>query len=482
MPTAPKKAPSAQTEHETTRQETSSQRKTAKPQRTHAQGKPKTTSRSKNFVLDTNVILHDYECVDKFEDNDIYLPIVVLEELDKFKKGSDQINFNARAFVRKLDDLAGADFFERGADLGEGRGRLYVYLGNKPHERVAHAFGENIPDHKILSATLHIAEANEGEQTILVSKDINLRMKAKSLGIPVEDYFNDKVPTFDIFEEAQPVFEGVDAELINRLYDNEQGISLDDLEFGSKLLPNECFVLKSDQNSVLARYNPFEAMVQRVDKYTHMGITPRNAEQAFAFEVLMDPNVLLVALSGKAGTGKTLLALAAALDQADRYGQIMLARPIVALANKDLGALPGTEQEKVRPYMQPLFDNLNVIKSQFKGGKQQAELEKLQQDNKLIIEALAYLRGRSLADAIVIVDEAQNLTPHEVKTIITRAGEGTKMIFCGDVEQIDSPYLDSQSNGLAYMIDKMRGETLFAHVNLIKGERSELSELASHLL
>ena len=482
MPTAPKKAPSAQTEHETTRQETSSQRKTAKPQRTHAQGKPKTTSRSKNFVLDTNVILHDYECVDKFEDNDIYLPIVVLEELDKFKKGSDQINFNARAFVRKLDELAGADFFERGADLGEGRGRLYVYLGNKPHERVAHAFGENIPDHKILSATLHIAEANEGEQTILVSKDINLRMKAKSLGIPVEDYFNDKVPTFDIFEEAQPVFEGVDAELINRLYDNEQGISLDDLEFGSKLLPNECFVLKSDQNSVLARYNPFEAMVQRVDKYTHMGITPRNAEQAFAFEVLMDPNVLLVALSGKAGTGKTLLALAAALDQADRYGQIMLARPIVALANKDLGALPGTEQEKVRPYMQPLFDNLNVIKSQFKGGKQQADLEKLQQDNKLIIEALAYLRGRSLADAIVIVDEAQNLTPHEVKTIITRAGEGTKMIFCGDVEQIDSPYLDSQSNGLAYMIDKMRGETLFAHVNLIKGERSELSELASHLL
>ena len=482
MPTAPKKAPSAQTEHETTRQETSSQRKTAKPQRTHAQGKPKTTSRSKNFVLDTNVILHDYECVDKFEDNDIYLPIVVLEELDKFKKGSDQINFNARAFVRKLDELAGADFFERGADLGEGRGRLYVYLGNKPHERVAHAFGENIPDHKILSATLHIAEANEGEQTILVSKDINLRMKAKSLGIPVEDYFNDKVPTFDIFEEAQPVFEGIDAELINRLYDNEQGVSLDDLEFGSKLLPNECFVLKSDQNSVLARYNPFEAMVQRVDKYTHMGITPRNAEQAFAFEVLMDPNVLLVALSGKAGTGKTLLALAAALDQADRYGQIMLARPIVALANKDLGALPGTEQEKVRPYMQPLFDNLNVIKSQFKGGKQQAELEKLQQDNKLIIEALAYLRGRSLADAIVIVDEAQNLTPHEVKTIITRAGEGTKMIFCGDVEQIDSPYLDSQSNGLAYMIDKMRGETLFAHVNLIKGERSELSELASHLL
>lgn len=478
MPTAKKKTTSATTE----RKETISKRPFKMKPRAKATSPATVLSHSKNFVLDTNVILHDYECLDKFEDNDIYLPIVVLEELDKFKKGSDQINFNARAFVRKLDELAGADFFEHGADLGEGRGRLYVYLGNKPHERVAHAFGENIPDHKILSATLHIAEANPSERTILVSKDINLRMKAKSLGIPVEDYFNDKVPTFDLFDQAQPTFEGIDAELINRLYDNEQGISLDELDFGSKIQPNECFVLKSDQSSVLARYNPFEAMVRRVDKYTHMGITPRNAEQAFAFDVLMDPNVLLVALSGKAGTGKTLLALAAALDQADHYGQIMLARPIVALANRDLGALPGTEQEKVRPYMQPLFDNLNVIKSQMKGGKQQAELEKLQQDNKLIIEALAYLRGRSLADAIVIVDEAQNLTPHEVKTIITRAGEGTKMIFCGDVDQIDSPYLDSQSNGLAYMIDRMRGETLFAHVNLIKGERSELSELASHLL
>ena len=478
MPTAQKKTSSATTE----RKETTNKSQSKKAPRSSAKSKATSVSHSKNFVLDTNVILHDFECIDKFEDNDIYIPIVVLEELDKFKKGSDQINFNARAFVRKLDDLTRADFFEHGVDLGEGRGRLYVYLGNKPHERVAHAFGENIPDHKILSATLHIAEANEGEQTILVSKDINLRMKAKSLGIPVEDYFNDKVQTFDLFDEAQPVFEGIDLELINRLYNDEQGVPLDELEFGSKILPNECFVLKSDQSSVLARYNPFEAMVRRVDKFTHMGITPRNAEQAFAFDVLMDPNVLLVALSGKAGTGKTLLALAAALDQADRYGQIMLARPIVALSNKDLGALPGTEQEKIRPYMQPLFDNLNVIKSQFKGGKQQAQLEKLQQDNKLIIEALAYLRGRSLADAIVIVDEAQNLTPNEVKTIITRAGEGTKMIFCGDVEQIDSLYLDSQSNGLAYMIDKMRGETLFAHVNLIKGERSELSELASHLL
>lgn len=198
MPTAQKKTSSATTE----RNETTNKSQSKKAPRSSAKSKATSVSHSKNFVLDTNVILHDFECIDKFEDNDIYIPIVVLEELDKFKKGSDQINFNARAFVRKLDELTGADFFEHGVDLGEGRGRLYVYLGNKPHERVAHAFGENIPDHKILSATLHIAEANEGEQTILVSKDINLRMKAKSLGIPVEDYFNDKVQTFDLFDEA----------------------------------------------------------------------------------------------------------------------------------------------------------------------------------------------------------------------------------------------------------------------------------------
>lgn len=234
---------------------------------------------------------------------------------------------------------------------------------------------------------------------------------------------------------------------------------------------------------ILARYNPFTGKIKKVEKSSNYGIQPRNAEQSFAFEILNDPDVKLVGLTGKAGTGKTLLALAAALKQAGLYKQILLARPIVALANKDIGFLPGDEKQKVAPYMQPLFDNLNVIKNQFAPGSQDVrKIDDLQKNNQLVIEALAFIRGRSLSETFCIIDEAQNLTPHEIKTIITRAGEGTKMVFTGDIQQIDSPYLDAQSNGLAYMVDKMKGQELFAHINLIKGERSQLSELASDLL
>jgi PhoH-like ATPase len=253
--------------------------------------------------------------------------------------------------------------------------------------------------------------------------------------------------------------------------------------FEIKFEPNECFILKSERNSILARYNPFTGKVKRVEKGGNYGIQPRNAEQSFAFEILNDPDVKLVGLTGKAGTGKTLLALASALKQANVYKQILLARPIVALANKDLGFLPGDEKQKVAPYMQPLFDNLNVIKGQFVPGSADARrIDDLQKSGQLVIEALAFIRGRSLSETFCIIDEAQNLTPHEIKTIITRAGEGTKMVFTGDIQQIDSPYLDAQSNGLAYMVDKMKGQDLFAHINLIKGERSQLSELASNLL
>jgi PhoH-like ATPase len=241
--------------------------------------------------------------------------------------------------------------------------------------------------------------------------------------------------------------------------------------------------LKSQRNSVLARYNPFTSKIVKVEKQVCSGIQPRNAEQAFAFEVLTDPDIKLVAITGKAGTGKTLLALAAALKQHEIYDQVLLARPIVALANRDLGYLPGDEQQKIAPYMQPLFDNLTVIKNQLTyGSAEYRNIEEMQKSKKLEIEALAYIRGRSLSETFCIVDEAQNLTPHEIKTIITRAGEGTKMVFTGDLQQIDSPYLDAQSNGLAYAIDKMSGQDLFAHVNLVKGERSKLSELASNLL
>ncbi len=437
----------------------------------------------KNFVIDTNVILHDYKCLKNFQENDIYLPIVVLEELDKFKKGNEQINYNAREFVRELDEITDDNLFTNGASLGEGLGKLFVVTGNVESRRVYDSFPEHKPDHQILAVTDWLMTKYPKMKSILVTKDVNLRMKARSVGILCEDYITDKVLNVDIFEKSNEVFEGTDPALIDNIYSSKEGIDISEFPFKDIIHPNECFVLKSDRNSVLARYNPFSHTVCRVNKSKNYGIEPRNAEQSFAFEVLNDPNIKLVALTGKAGTGKTLLALAAALRQMNEYKQILLARPIVALSNKDIGFLPGDANEKVAPYMQPLFDNLNVIKHQFAAGSSEVKrLEDMQKSDQLVIEALAFIRGRSLSETYCIIDEAQNLTPHEIKTIITRSGEGTKMVFTGDIQQIDQPYLDSQSNGLVYMIDHMRNQHLFAHVNLVKGERSELSELASNLM
>lgn len=434
-------------------------------------------------MIDTNVVLHDYNCLKNFQENDIYLPIVVLEELDKFKKGNEQINFNAREFVRELDSITDDNLFTKGAPLGEGLGRLFIVAGRVDAPRVYESFPETVPDHRILAVTDWLARKHPEMKTVLVTKDVNLRMKARSIGLLCEDYITDKVANVDIFEKSNEVFEGVDPALIDRIYSSADGIDAGELDFRDILHPNDCFVMKSDRNSVLARYDPFDRMVKRVRKSKHYGIEPRNAEQSFAFDVLCDPRVKLVAVTGKAGTGKTLLALASALGQLTEYKQILLARPIVALSNKDIGFLPGDAQEKVEPYMQPLFDNLNVIKHQFQASSPEIKrLDDMQKSGQLVIEALAFIRGRSLGDTYCIVDEAQNLTPHEIKTIITRAGEGTKMVFTGDIQQIDQPYLDSQSNGLVYMIDRMRDQNLFAHINLVKGERSELSELASNLM
>ncbi|MDR1257750.1 MAG: PhoH family protein [Tannerellaceae bacterium] len=437
----------------------------------------------KNFVLDTNVILHDYKCIENFQENDIFLPIVVLEELDKFKRGSEQINYNAREFVRELDTITSNDLFLKGAPLGQGLGTLYIVTGDKYQEKIALSFPERKPDHRILSCAMSVAENHPSMRTILVTKDINLRMKSRSLGIEVEDYITDKVIDVDLFARAQETYEDISADIIDKIYNQPEGIDIDQLGLKSLLKPNDCFILKSIRNSVLARYNPFSGKIKKVEKGNNYGIQPRNAEQSFAFEVLNDPDIKLIGITGKAGTGKTLLALASALKQADNYKQILLARPIVSLANKDIGFLPGDEKQKIAPYMQPLFDNLNVIKAQFpQNSSDIRKIDEWQKSNQLIVEALAFIRGRSLSETFCIIDEAQNLTPHEVKTIITRAGEGTKMVFTGDIQQIDSPYLDAQSNGLAYMIDKMKGLELFAHINLVKGERSQLAELASNLL
>jgi len=438
----------------------------------------------KIFVLDTNVILHDFNSIYNFEENDVVIPITVLEELDKFKKGNDQINFHAREFTRELDRISGDNLFKDGAKLGKGLGTLYIETGKEFSPTMKASFHENIPDHRILAIAEHIFKQYKRKKVILVTKDINLRMKAKSLGVLAEDYKNDQVQDLDdVMSLGITTLDNFDDEKISSLYKSHEGIPEE--EFGVDLLKSghEYFILKGNSSSVLAHYDPVEKLVSRVEKPNAYGIYPRNAEQTFSMHALLDPKISLVALTGKAGTGKTLLALASALAQHDMYDQVFLARPIVALANKDLGYLPGDAKEKIGPYMQPLFDNLSVIKHKFNlHSKEYLKIDELLKEEKLQITPLAYIRGRSLSNTYFIVDEAQNLTPHEIKTVITRAGEGTKMIFTGDIEQIDSPYLDKKSNGLAYLSDRMKGQDIFAHVNLLKGERSHLAELASNLL
>ena len=440
------------------------------------------TRRSKIFVLDTNVILHDHQCIYNFQENDIVIPITVLEELDKFKRGNDQLNYQAREFVRLLDQLVKDDLFNGGLNLGPKMGKLKIATGTGFSERIKTSFIEDIADHRILSITDRICEENPKKKVILITKDINLRMKAKSIGIDSEDYKNDKVTNPDILDKSIPQVERFNDAMIAKLYE-EHKLVFDESNFEKEPEANEYFIFKGSTSSVLARYNREFKQFEQVDKQTAYGIKPRNAEQTFLLNALLDPEIKLVAATGKAGTGKTLMALAAAVAQHSIYEQIILARPIVSLSNRDIGFLPGGADEKVRPYMQPLFDNLNVIKHCHNPRSLEAvKIEELEKDEKLVIAALAFIRGRSLSNSYFIIDEAQNLTPFEVKTIITRAGEGTKIIFTGDLHQIDTPYLDHQSNGLAYLSERMRGQQIFAHINLLKGERSYLAELASNLL
>lgn len=438
----------------------------------------------KTFVLDTNVLLHDFHCIYNFGINDIIIPIVALEELDKFKKGNDTINFMAREFTRELDKLAGSGLFNKGVSLGKGKGKLFIETAKEFSEVGKRSFPENIPDHRILAIAEYLCKDKRPQQVILVTKDINLRMKAKALDIPSEDYESDKVVNLDdkIYKSIR-IVENIERSLIQQFYNEKIGLPLELFDFANTITPHEYFILKNGRSSVLAHYNPTDKILERVEKHYAYGIEPRNAEQTFAMHALLTNNIPLVALTGKAGTGKTLLALASALEQRSKYDQIFLARPIVPLSNKDIGYLPGNIKEKIGPYMEPLFDNLSVIKSKFSNAsKDFKRIEDMLIEEKLIITPLSYIRGRSLSNVYFIVDEAQNLTPHEIKTIITRAGENTKFVFTGDIEQIDSPYLDNMSNGLTYLTDKMKGQEIFAHINLIKGERSYLADLASKIL
>lgn len=437
----------------------------------------------KVFILDTNVILHDSSCLYNFQEHDIIIPITVLEELDNFKKGQQIINFHARQFVRSLDDLSSDKLFNGGMQIGPDSGKIAIRLERKMHEDLVETFpAKDKPDHRILNIAYHLREEYSGKEVVLVSKDVNLRMKARAVGLMAEDYTTDHVrEPGKLYTGCRQVDEVPDAN-IEQLYETGE-------EQANKFVnensfeANQYLILKNGKKSALAVFKREQSIVRRIHKSTVYGIVPRNAEQSFAVHALLDNSLPLVTLTGKAGTGKTLLALAAALEVRKKYHQILLTRPVVPLSNKDIGYLPGDVDSKLKPYMQPLYDNLGVIRGQFSENSAMFQrLQRMIDDEKLMIEPLAYIRGRSLVKKYMIVDEAQNLTPHEVKTIITRAGEGTKIVFTGDIAQIDHPYLDRNSNGLSSLIDKMQGQLLYSHVDLQKGERSQLAELASDLL
>lgn len=444
---------------------------------------PEATALPKLFVLDTNVILHDSRCILNFEENDIAIPITVLEELDKFKRGNEDINFQAREFLRQIDSLTGDALSDVGASLADGRGNIRIVLGGEIDSRVKASFAQDTPDHRILNTALFLQKRERNRPVILVTKDTNLRMKAKSIGLPAQDYTTDKVESFDKLYTGKRTIENVESETIGRFYENGGHVPAGLVAQVEDPLPNENFVLRNGSKSVLATYRAPEKSFVRVEKVSTYGISPRNAEQSFALKALLNDDIKLVTLAGTAGTGKTLLALAAALECRQRYRQILLARPVVPLGNRDLGFLPGDIEQKLDPYMQPLYDNLTVIRHQFGDHDAAAHrINEMRENEKLMITPLAYIRGRSLQRIFFIIDEAQNLTPHEVKTIITRAGEGTKIVLTGDIRQIDQPYLDALSNGLSYLIHRMVGQPIFAHVTLEKGERSALADLASELL
>ena len=445
----------------------------------------KTKKEKKIFVLDTSVIIYEHNSILNFDEHDIGIPITVLEELDNFKKGNDTKNFEAREFIRLIDKLAKDQMLHHWNPLnGKSKGNFKVLMdtGGNGTIDANKVYNEDKPDHRILNSALLLQKEEKGRKVILVSKDVNLRLKAKALGLQAEDYTTGKIQNISSLYTGRTIIEDVDANMINLLY--EKGYC-PPAEILGKLIPekNHFYILKSGKKSVLAYYNPLNEMVEQVEKRSVYGVKPRNAEQTFAIHAVLKPEIKLVSLQGVAGTGKTLLALAAALEQKREFKQIYLARPIVPLSNKDIGYLPGDIKSKLNPYMEPLWDNLKFIQNQYnETDKEYAKITEMVNQEKLVITPLAYIRGRSLSNICFIVDEAQNLTPHEVKTIITRAGENTKFIFTGDIHQIDTPYLDSQSNGLSYLIDRLKDHELYAHITLEKGERSELANLANELL
>ena len=443
----------------------------------------------KIFVLDTNIILHDYKAIRHFQENDIVIPVAVLEELDKFKKGSDALSFNARGFMREIDKLSDRRMFGReGIPIGKHLGNLKVELYHPFPEELRNCFQDDTQDHRILATAMWVKATHPGRFVALVTKDINLRMKAKAVGMEAQDYLTDRIEEsrVEYTQNEVTVISDLPQAKVQSLAYGQEGLDYRDV-CKEEPKANQLYKFRWEKGDnsycTCARYNAASRRIVLVKDRHAYGISPRNDEQRFALDACLNPDIKLVSLTGGAGTGKTLLALAAALETEHDYDQIILSRPTVILGNQEIGFLPGDQKSKMGPFVQPLMDNLSVIRGCFRqGSKQAARIDAMLKDEKLLISPLAYIRGRSLGKVYFIIDEAQNLTPHEVKTIITRAGEGTKMVFTGDIFQIDQPYLDMYSNGLTHLGEKMSGQQLFEHINLKKGERSELSDIASRLL
>lgn len=437
----------------------------------------------KIFVLDTSVILYDHEAVNSFQEHDVAVPVLVLEELDNFKSGNDTRNFEARNFIRLIDQAAKNQLINKWFHLKKNSlGKFKIILEEHPKKINAEKlFGEGKFDNRILNAALVLKEEYPKRKVILVSKDVCLRLKAKSLDLYAEDYETGKIKNADELYTGRTEILNFPVSILNKL-DDKLTISANQLDL-PYVESNHFYILKNKKKQLIAFYDKANHTLRKIEEEAVFNILPRNAEQSFAIDALLNPAIKLVTIQGNAGTGKTLLALASALAQRRDFRQIYITRPIVPLSNKDIGFLPGDVKAKVDPYMSPIWDNLKFIKEQFaEDEKMLFKIDELIRTEKIEIAPLAFIRGRTITKIFFIIDEAQNLTPHEIKTIISRAGEHTKIIFTGDIYQIDTPYLDSESNGLSYLIENAKNHPLYAHITLQKGERSELANLANDLL
>jgi len=435
----------------------------------------------KNYILDTNVLLHDPNSLLSFADNSVLVPIEVIEEMDRFKRESSELGQNARQVSRMLDGFRGEGHLNEGVKLPNG-GQLKIVFYKNGHVNGDNGLDAHSVDNRILSLAASIQKSQPKNATILVSKDINLRIKADALGLAAEDYETDRVFITDLYTGMMEM--SVPPEKIAAFRKSSEI----ELESGKKYFPNEYCTLTDETNSKKAALTKVDAggtkLIPIVDSRDGVwGIKPRNREQHFAFDALLDDRIKLVTLMGKAGTGKTLLAMAAGLKRVvnDReFRRLVVARPTISMG-KELGFLPGSLEEKLAPWMQPIHDALEML-SDLNMGHDHRRSGDLMRSGSIVVEALSYIRGRSIANQFMIIDEAQNLTPLEAKTIITRVGNGTKIVFTGDPYQIDNPYVDSSSNGFNYVVSRFRNQAIAAHIELQKGERSELAELAANIL